>query len=486
MYHISDLKRYRRCPKLFHLAYLERNSVRNNYVRVDEAVSILGAKKLGITKAFVGKRGDSNELSFSGLQEYDWAIKTRFEYEDLRVKIPFLHKHGEAFDVYFIHVGIYPMDNQLEYYAMNLWVLEALGMKINAIYTIHFNKEYIRNGELDYNSMLEISASFYNQNHHPSKNITEAYFSAKKDYSKELWDMKKFAIEDFQVERLPRCMRRMECPYYDVCFDDDELPEDSILLLMSFADKYRYYKEGNRLFSDLPLDTIDVTKQQYAQIMASRNGGLFLDKAALRVWMKEHIHQPVSFLDFEWDTYAIPPYNEMSPFQVLPFQYSLHILEDTLVHHEYIGYGDCREEFIVHLLERLPKKGSILAYNAEGGEVLRLEELKLLFPRYEKEIADVIARLVDISIPFSLGMVYDMKMRGNYSIKAILPAIDYQLDYEDLDIGKALDAVTTWRTLAEEGERDPKIIDDLLAYCAMDTYALYILYEWLKKQLGKE
>ena len=485
MYHVSDLKRFQRCPKLYYLMRNEGKSSRIDFVRVDEAVSILGAKKLGIKTAFVGKTGDSNEVSFKGMNDYKWLIKSRFEYDELRVKIPFLQKTEEGWNAYFIHVGIFPRDNHLEYYAMNLWVLGKLGIKVNRVYVIHFNKEYIREGDLNYNKLLTVSDCFYNQSHNPSKNITEAWKAWNYDYEKNLTCLKGFQIETFQTERKAGCHRRMECPYYNHCFDNHELSDDSILFLMAFTDKYKFYQKGYRHFDDLPLTKIDLSKQQYAQIMAHRNGGLFLDKAALRFWMKEHIVTPVSFLDFEWDTYAIPPYHKMAPFQVLPFQYSLHVLEEELKHYEYIGFEDCREAFIKHLLSSLPKEGSILAYNAEGGEVLRLEELKRDFPAYAKEIEGIINRLVDISIPYSLGMVYSTKMRGNYSIKSILPTIDYHLDYDNLDIGKAMDAVTTWRTLTKE-EIDHKVVDDLLAYCAMDTYALYVLYEWLKQKVLKE
>ena len=97
---------------------------------------------------------------------------------------------------------------------------------------------------------------------------------------------------------------------------------------------------------------------QFAQIMADRNNGLFIDKGAIRIWMKEHIHYPISYLDFEWETLAYPPYKGMKPFDVLTFQYSLHIEKENgdLEQRGFIGEKDCREDFIRHLINDSSKE----------------------------------------------------------------------------------------------------------------------------------
>lgn len=63
---------------------------------------------------------------------------------------------------------------------------------------------------------------------------------------------------------------------------------------------------------------------QYAQYMASKMNRTFIDGLALQTWLSK-IEYPISYLDFEWDTFPIPPYQNMHPFDVLCFQYSLHI-----------------------------------------------------------------------------------------------------------------------------------------------------------------
>ena len=81
----------------------------------------------------------------------------------------------------------------------------------------------------------------------------------------------------------------------------------------------------------------------------------------------------------------------MRSYQVLPFQYSLHILEadGTLTHREFIGVHDCRKDFVEKLLQDLPPKGSVIAHNAEGAEKIRLQELAARFPERAKPLMKI-------------------------------------------------------------------------------------------------
>lgn len=53
-------------------------------------------------------------------------------------------------------------------------------------------------------------------------------------------------------------------------------------------------------------------------------------------------------------------------------------------------------------------------------------------------------RMVDLSLPFSTGNVYDIRMAGFYSLKRLVPVFsDYS--YQDLEISYGMDAVEKWR-----------------------------------------
>ncbi len=92
MFHISDCKKYTRCARLFANEMQAEKRKFQPFVRLDEEVSELACNKLGVTNHFLGKQGDDASLAMSALQEYDWLVKARFEYKQLRIKAPFLHR----------------------------------------------------------------------------------------------------------------------------------------------------------------------------------------------------------------------------------------------------------------------------------------------------------------------------------------------------------------------------------------------------------
>ncbi|MEA5026508.1 MAG: DUF2779 domain-containing protein [Erysipelotrichaceae bacterium] len=482
MIHISDVNNYLQCKHLYLKTLSSDKPKFQQFIHKDETLSLIGTRKLGIKEAFFGQRGDPNEAAFAAMKEFEWLIKARFEYMELRVKIPFMHHNGKAWDIYFIRNELFPKEDNLMYMTDTLWVLRQLGITLGAIYILHFNSTYQRQGDLDYDQLLTISEYLYNQNNHPSVHLTDAVTARTRDLTKIIEHMRTLNRESLPpVKREKKCSGRFQCRFYTECFPEEQnVPDNSILHLLGCEYKHQMFNDGKLYLRDSDLDLIEGTRQQYAQIMADRNNGLFVDKMNLKLWLNDHLTFPLSFLDFEWDRYGIPPYDQMKPFDVLLFQYSLHVYDHELRHREFIGLEDCRRELLESLLNDLPPSGSVIVFNASGGEEIRLRELQVIYPEYSAQIDDIISRMVDFSIPFNLGMVYHLKMRGSYSLKRIVEVIDDKLSYHNLDIPQALDAVDGWRKLSKSisDEEEKKLIADLLAYCAMDTYSLYLIYRW--------
>ena len=485
MFHVNDVRNFLICKRLFVNTLNSERINYQQYIHMDEALSIIASKKLLISDAFFGQRGDQSDKTLSAMDYNEWLIKARFEYNNLRVKIPFMHKHDKTWDIYFVRNELFPKEDSLMYMTDSLWVLKKLMIDINQVFIIHFNQDYIRNGEIDYDKLMTISDRFYNHHNNQSNKIIDMIDNKTRDLTKTLNDMETFNIANLKKPvRERKCTNRFRCRFYEDCFpEESNLDDNSILTLMGSEKKYKMFRDGVLTLADADLDMIEGTRQQYAQIMADRNGGLFVDKANLSLWLKDTLKMPLSFLDFEWDRYAIPPYDGMKPFDVLLFQYSLHVFNKRLKHKEFIGMDDCRIEFIESLLHDLPKKGSIIAFNTSGGEALRLRELQVSFPQYHQQIEDVINRLVDFSVPFNLGIVYHLKMKGFYSLKKIVEVIDENYSYKRLAIPQAMMAVDSWRKLnnVKDSEEEKELLDSLFAYCAMDTYSLYLIYQWFQE-----
>jgi hypothetical protein len=198
----------------------------------------------------------------------------------------------------------------------------------------------------------------------------------------------------------------------------------------------------------------------------------------------ESLVYPVSYLDFEWDTLAAPEYENMQPLQALCFEASLHIEEKdgTIRHYSFFDGDDGREKLIQFLLSKIPASGSILVFNMEGGEKLRLQELAVQFPKYAKELDALCERMVDLAVPFEHGYFYDLAQRGRYSLKVLEQIFSGSSAYADLDVHDGLEAVGAYRKYlrSEDALEKEQIQKEIDTYCAQDTWSEKVILDALK------
>ena len=482
--HISDIKNYLRCPRLYQLSLQDEYRpfpYFNINIDVDESIR----KKLDIDRYYEGIANDNNENTLRAFREYDWLLKCRFMYRGLRVRVPVLFHDGNECWLYFSFLSTAPTEGELTNIKWTCAVMEHLGFVIKGINLIHLNPDYVRHGELNHKKLWHISDSFYNDNNNPTRNVLDAYHKTRFNLDARLDEFLHFDLDDEDpVIRTNKCTGRSKCRYYDVCFpEESQLPDNSILNLVSSQHKYEMFNSGIKYLSDIDLTHFEGSAQQYAQVMADKKGGLYFEQLALQSWLSENSSETMSFFDFEWDLFPFPPYDDMTVMQVLCFQYSLHIEKDgKLEHKQFIGMDDCRQRFIEQLIEDVPKEGVIFAYNAKGAEIMRLRELQEAFPQYHDQLEQIIVRVVDLANPSIKGMVYDVRMRGLYSLKVIQAMIDRDYSYKDLDVSTGLEAVAIYRRIREESDPDQrnKYYQDLYEYCGLDSYAMVEVYHWLQ------
>lgn len=478
MKHLSDIKNFERCEKL--LWWTKRSPKPfQPFVVFNENMLDLSLKKLHITKYVKGKANDTNEVFFSAMKANRVFVNMRFEFYDLRVKIPIMIKQGKSYDLYYPFASCYPKEGEAQTMADNEWVLHHLGIKVKRRFCIHLNADYVRQGELDVEALLLIEKGLFNDRNRKRHNIRDLVAHRRRDLKVILDQIDQTLLLDTIEKRQSNiCTRRNKCLYFDDCFQSKK--DTSILNLVSSSYKFSLYNQGVETIDQLDFDQLEGTRHQFAQYMAAKTNTLFFDTLAVEGFFQQ-IQFPISYLDFEWETFAFPPYDQMHPYDVLTFQYSLHIEEASgeLLHREFLGEGDCREAFIKHLIEHLPTSGSILCYNVEGAEKLRLKQLAKQFPQYERMLTSIWERMVDLSIPFSSGLIYDNRMAGMYSLKKLV-SIFTDYSYDDLAISHGMEAVRTYVNLQKE--TNPEVVDSLLKYCAMDTYAMYLIYHWILNQ----
>ena len=187
------------------------------------------------------------------------------------------------------------------------------------------------------------------------------------------------------------------------------------------------------------------------------------------------ISYPTGFLDFETFMPALPVYTGTRPYQTIAFQWSLHIQEadGRLTHREFLNddTDDPRGRLIVSLLDAVPPRGSIVVYSPYEQRILT--ELGRDYPRYESELACLRDRLFDL-LPI-IRSSYHHPALPNNSLKSVVPVLVPGWGYSDLDIqeGSAASAFYAGIITGDFTEEErTRIREALLAYCRMDTEAL--------------
>lgn len=478
MYHISDIKKFMRCERYYFLSVNESDVFRP-YLRSDESINELLIKYLcDDERCFIGARNDSKERFLTERDNFAWFSHPRFEDGDLRVNIPFLHKidaNYDIYDMYFIYYGTTVKDIDTITISIGINIFRKAGYEVKNIYLIYLNGDYISDGQIDPKRLFIISDKFKGRD--LKEYIEDNYF----DYGVYISKLNRSTIEEYPSKKRKFCRQNGLCEYYDDCFPAElKIEDNSILTLVSSQYKNAMYKDGIRYLKDADLNRLEGNRVQYAQVMADRNGGIFVDKPALRDFLNRLSDRPISFIDFEWDSFLIPPYENMKPLDALCFEFALYYIDEAghIEHRTFVGTGDCRKEFIEGLQMYLPKRGPILAYNAEGAEKIRLRELGNIFPEDKEYLDGVVDRFIDLAIPFIEGMVYDTRMQGSFTLKKLVDVCsDYS--YGNLDIYDGMEAVYNWRDVDKGSDDGQKIVDNLKEYCSLDAYGLFLVYKWL-------
>lgn len=192
---------------------------------------------------------------------------------------------------------------------------------------------------------------------------------------------------------------------------------------------------------------------------------------------------PAGFLDFETISPAIPLYPGTRPYQRIPFQWSLHILDSSgqLTHDSFLNDDaeDPRERFIITLLEAIPRQGAIVTYSSYEKSIL--SGLAYAFPLYRNRLFALCDRIVDL-LKLIRENYYHPGFNGSYSLKSVAPTLAPDLGYTDMEIRDgAVASIAYTRMIAEDTPSSEKDIirEALLTYCARDTQAMVGVYNSL-------
>ena len=451
----------------------------------DEAVLQSGINVGDFTKRLFpgGYEVEFNPQDFKGmiqktkelLKEVNIIYEAAFSKNNIFVMADILVKNGDKWDIYEVKSSTSVKNYHLDDAAIQYYAIKDV-IPVNKVYIIHIDNTYERNGELEIDKLFKIV------------DITEKVLEKQKEIPIKLKELEKVLNGDEpNIDIGPHCFEPFECDFYHYCWKD--IPEFSVFNLyrMNSKNKFDLYYKGIVSFDEI--DESSLNKTQQIQVKTYKEKSIYIEKDIIKEFLDKLVY-PLNYLDFETFQEAIPRFNHQRPYEQIPFQYSLHIdYGNNLIHKEFLAdeCEDPREKLIISLLKDLEKEGSIIAYNMSF-EKRVISNLAQKFPKYEKDLNNLIERFVDLIEPFRNLGVYHYNFNGSFSIKSVLPALfdDDNLNYKNLGlIQNGGDAMDAFVNLCYEKDENLKaqIKKDLLKYCELDTFAMVKLVEKLKEFL---
>ena len=361
--------------------------------------------------------------------------------------------------------------------AFQAFVLTGAGIKLRKCFLAHINSEFVRHGPVDPKKFSTL------------EDVTKPVSAMTRDIEDQIDAMQRViglkSHPDIKIG--PHCDNPYSCPLHDLCWSF--LPEASVFTLYRGGAKcFWLLQQGIERLADIPAD-VTLTDNQAIQRSVLLAGQPHIDRPALAAFLSQ-LEYPVSYLDFETIGTAIPLFDDASPYQQIPFQYSLHIVRQPggkssldPEHRHFLadGTADPRSEFMRRLRDDLPATGSVVTYNA-GFETGRLKECCELLPEFKPWLRKVTPRVVDLLLPFRGFRYHHPAQNGSNSMKAVLPALTGK-GYEELTIQEGGAAsreflrVTFGQVTAAERHR---VRRDLEEYCALDTLGMVQIVDQLK------
>lgn len=284
------------------------------------------------------------------------------------------------------------------------------------------------------------------------------------------------------------CFTPYTCPYHAHCTRDQAVPEHGIdeLPRLTASRRTRLEAAGVEDIRDVPEDFPLTRLQRIVRRAVREDRAVVHGDIAGRL---TEIAPPVRHLDFETFAPAIPRFVGTSPYDQIPFLFSVHTERDGAPpeHADYLHErgDDPRPVLVDRLIAAVGREGTICTYSGYERRVLR--DLAAALPERAPALRAILRRLFDLH-PVVLNGYYHPGFRGSFSIKNVLPVLVPGMGYDDLEVAEGQTAAVRYAQALASDDRDERrrTFGDLRAYCARDTLALMELRKVLGRIGGDE
>ena len=403
-------------------------------------------------------------------------FEATFEYDGILIRADVLIPDGNSWRLVEVKASTSVKDYHVLDCAIQEWVLRNAGIPVKSIALAHINNQFVYQGDGNYEGLL-VEHDLTDEIVQIDPRVEDLIAAARSALAD---GMPRVAVG-------AHCSKPYDCVFRNYCWPTDaEYPIAG--LRGSKAKLGQYVAAGCRDIRDVPAEDITAATQLRIHHVTCEGVPEVQDGA---VALLSELGYPRYYLDFETIGPAVPIWAGTRPYEAIPVQWSCHIDDGSGDGH----YRNMRhEEFLdlsgqppmralaEKLIECLGNSGPVLMYtNYEEGVIRNLARM---FPDLKRDLDRIIDRLFDLH-PVVRDHYYHPDMLGSWSIKAVLPTINPEMDYRTLEGIREGTAASNGFLEAIDPDTDMvrklELEEQLRRYCRFDTEAMVEIVRFFVK-----
>jgi hypothetical protein len=382
-----------------------------------------------------------------------------FRHGGVLVRADLLFRRGDRYRLVEVKATTSVQDHHLQDAAIQAWVIDGAGCPVDAVSIAHIDNTFIYPGGQDYRGLFK------------SVDVTEQVAELRAQapgLALRCQQVLAGPLPEISVGK--QCNDPYACPFLAYC--DRDAPEYPLSILgRHWRLKERLMIEGYRDVREVPESAIGDGRARRVWD-ATLTGRPSVDPDAA-VFLKD-LEYPRYYLDFETISFAVPIWVGTRPYEQLPFQWSCSVEEEdgSVTHRDFLDTsGDapmrpCAEA----LITALGTEGPVFAYTGFEGRILR--ETAARYADLAPALNAIARRIIDLH-GIANAYYYHPAQKGSWSLKAVLPTIAPEMDYENLtDVADGSGAQLAYlEVIAPEtsAARKDELTRALHVYCRRDT-----------------
>ena len=411
---------------------------------------------------------ETQKLFLQGKPIYEASFEVDGCYCRADIMVP---REGDAWDLYEVKSATKVKDINIADVAFQAHVIGRSGITLDRLFLVHIDNSYVRQGDIDPEGLFH------------AEDVTSQARALLPEVGSKVAAMHGIIAGDCPSTAIgEHCSDPYDCDLWDRC--SQFLPKFDVSQLYR-ARKKKVFELIAKGITDLgEVPPSELSPGQLVQQQVVQSGQTHIEPGLIRAWIDE-LEYPLHCFDFETMNPAVPLLNGTRPYQQIPFQFSLHILEKegAVPHHvEFLAEspGDPRPA-LLEALKAIGPTGTILAYNM-GFERRILRGLADAFPAHHAFLSNLSGRFQDLITPFINFWYYNADQKGSCSLKYVLPVLT-GTTYEGMEISEGGQAMREYVRVVYGDvsvKEKASVLHALREYCEQDTNALLDILDALK------